>query len=279
MSQSPTPVRTRNNLYQHLKVVKESREKRHHYKKCFVEGVGAINLALKHEWRFNMIAYDAARPLSAWARGILEAAAPEETVALSTELMSELSDKDAASELLALVEQRSASISELQPREAGLIMVLDRPSSPGNLGTTIRTADGLGADALIMSGHGVDPFDPHVVRSSVGTLFALTPIVVPSHREIAAWCDASKSAGLPYRIIGTSSQAKRPIYESALTAPVVMVLGNETVGMSRAYQELCDEIVTIPIQGAASSLNVSAAASIVLYEVVRQRVGAKIGSR
>ena len=73
------------------------------------------------------------------------------------------------------------------------------------------------------------------------------------------------------KIVGTSAHGTAGLHEADLSGPVVLIVGNETFGMSRAWKESCDELLRIPIYGAASSLNVGCAASICLYEIARQR--------
>jgi TrmH family RNA methyltransferase len=115
-------------------------------------------------------------------------------------------------------------------------------------------------------------YDPQVIRSSVGTFFACPVLCVESHRDVEAWAARAAQEGLPYRIIGTSAKAERPLNEYHFENDALIVLmGNETRGLSRAYKEMAEALVAIPISGAASSLNVSGALAIVLYEICRQR--------
>jgi TrmH family RNA methyltransferase len=185
--------------------------------------------------------------------------------------MEELSDKDETSELMAIIESRTLSPSAIPARPGGLVVVFDRPSSPGNLGSSIRSADAFGADGIIVTGHAVDIYDPHAVRGSMGAVFALPVTTAPSHREVKEWVDKARSDGFDYQIIGSSGKASEMVYSIGFLRPTVLILGNETVGMSQGYWDICDAVVKIPIGGALSSLNVSCAASILLYEVSRQR--------
>lgn len=151
------------------------------------------------------------------------------------------------------------------------MVVFDRPSSPGNLGSSLRSADAFGADGVIITGHAVDIYDPFVVRGSMGALFALPVATAQSHLEVANWVRTAGESGFDYQIIGSSGKAESFSNEQSFLRSTVLVMGNETVGMSKGYWEICNAVVKIPIGGALSSLNVSCAASILLYEIARQR--------
>lgn len=264
-------VRTRDNNFQRAEVIKSNRTKRTRYGQLLVEGVAQINLAVIHGWRVSAFLYPAGRALSTWAEELLSKGIADSHWELAPDLLAELSDKDETSEIMAIIEARTLAPSAIPAKANGLVVVFDRPSSPGNLGSSIRSADAFGADGIVITGHAVDIYDPHVVRGSMGALFALPATTAPSCKEIKEWVEHSRSAGFDYQIVGSSGKAEQVIFDVDLTKPTVLVLGNETVGMSQGYWEICDSVVKIPIGGALSSLNVSCAASILLYEAIRQR--------
>jgi tRNA G18 (ribose-2'-O)-methylase SpoU len=264
---------SKDNHFQHIEVLKRNREKRHRHKKIFVEGVSSINLALQNNWKFDALIYGQKHSLSHWANDVIRRADPKSVYELSASLMEELSDKEEPSELLALVEQKPTCLGDLPLKPNGLIVVCDRPGSHGNLGTSIRSADAFGADALCISGHGVDPFDPKVIRSSIGTIFSVPIISLGSPKEIAAFVARSIEGGMAYSVVGTDVNGRDTLGSFEFKGPIVLLMGNETVGLSKACQELCDVTVRIPIMGSASSLNVSNALAISLYEIQRQRRG------
>lgn len=264
-------VKKRDNLFQRADVLKRNREKRHQYGEFLVEGVAQINLAIKYDWRVRALLYASDKPLSKWAQEIVCSRLADEHWEMVPELMAELSEKDETSEVLAIIEQKRLSPSAIPIQPGGLIVVFDRPSSPGNLGSSIRSADALGAQGIIISGHAVDIYDPFVVRGSMGALFALPVATTASHTGVKEWVEQAKAQGVEYQVIGSSGKATELVYAVDLTKPTVLVLGNETVGMSKGYWDICTSTVKIPIGGALSSINVSCAASILLYEVARQR--------
>lgn len=265
-------IHSENNHFQHVEVIKRNREKRTRYKKFFVEGVSAINLARENGWVFDTFIFEKGRKLSSWAKDLLEEVDAKTHLEMPTQLQKKLSDKEETSELLALIEMKNPTLSEIHPHKNGLVVVCDRPASPGNLGTSIRTADAFGADAIIVSGHAVDIYDPSVIRSSVGTFFVRPIIRVESHVEVVKWARDAEAQGMKYQIVGTSAVGESSLNEHRFgTDPVVLLIGNETNGLTRSYKEIADVLLKIPITGAASSLNVSTALAVALYEINRQR--------
>ena len=150
---------------------------------------------------------------------------------------------------------------------------MDRPGNPGNLGTLIRSCDALGASGLVVTGHAVDLYDPATITASRGSIFALPVVQAASHAEVLQWVASVRERLGRCDLVGTDEHADTDLAAHDFTAPTVLVVGNETHGLSRAYRDACDAVVRIPMSGSASSLNVSVAASIAIYEVVRQRAG------
>jgi tRNA G18 (ribose-2'-O)-methylase SpoU len=268
-------VLKQDNFFQRAEVIKRNREKRTKNGQFLVEGVAQISIAIQHGWKIAALLFASGRPLSKWASEIIHSGIAEEIWEMAPELMEALSEKDETSELLAIIYIRKQTPGDITPRSDGLVVVFDRPSSPGNLGSSIRSADAFGAQGVIVTGHAVDIYDPFVIRGSMGATFALPVATCASHLEVAQWVQEARASGFDYQIIGSSGKSGLVISEQSFTKPTVLVLGNETVGMSRGYWEICDAVVTIPIGGALSSINVSCAASILLYEATRQRAAHK----
>ena len=269
-------ITARNARFQQWEALLGNRSKRHRAGEFLVQGVRPISLALEYRWPIHALLFDRDRPLSRWAADTLRVSrAPQ--YAMSAELIAELGEKDSMPpELLAVVGMAPDSLDRLSPRmpsdEPFLGLVFDRPSSPGNLGSIIRSADAFGAHGVIVSGHAADPYDPKSVRASTGSLFARPVVRAPSHREVAAWVAAQRARGCPMVIAGTDEHGDRDVFDVDFTQPTMLVVGNETAGLSNAWRELCDQMVRIPMTGAASSLNAANAATAVLYEITRQRI-------
>jgi tRNA G18 (ribose-2'-O)-methylase SpoU len=264
-------IHSENNDFQHIEVLKRNRLKRHRYREFFVEGVIPITRAVECGWSIVALVYPAQRRLSNWARETIERAGAETLFELAPELMDKISDKEDASELVGIVAMPGDDLPRLQAGR-GIWVLFDRPSNHGNLGAIIRSCDAFGAGGLIMTGHAVDLYDPRTIRASVGSLFALPVIRLPSYRQVQPWTAAMKDEqGL--QIVGTSAKAMIDILDVDFRGPTLLVVGNETRGLSNAYQDICDVMVRIPMYGSATSLNVACATSVLLYEVDRQRRG------
>ncbi|SKC79944.1 TrmH family RNA methyltransferase [Maledivibacter halophilus] len=259
------------NNFQHFEVIKRNRNKRYKHRKFFVEGVRNIKEAIRNGWDISSFLYSREKRLSDWAREILDNVNTDTLYELSQNLMDKLSGKEDTSELLAIVKMKEDSFSRIKLDKNPLIVVIDRPSNRGNLGTLIRSCDSLNCNGLIMTGHAVDLFDPKTIISSVGTIFSLPTLRLSSYKEVYNWIQDLKEHYLDLQVVGTSASGDKAINQCDFSKPTILLLGNETVGLNRNYKDICDVMTEIPIDGVASSLNVSCAASIMLYEIKRQR--------
>jgi TrmH family RNA methyltransferase len=193
-------------------------------------------------------------------------------VAVAPELLRDLGGKtEDVPELLVILRLPADDLGRIAVADDFLGIVFDRPASPGNIGTLVRSADAFGASGVIVTGHAADPYDPKAILASTGSMFALPVVRVPSPREVLDWVAAARARGVPLVVVGTDEKAERDIADSDLSRPTLLVIGNETTGMSNAWRAACDEMVRIPITGSASSLNAAVCASVCLYESARQR--------
>ena len=160
-------------------------------------------------------------------------------------------------EILAAAEERG---------EAPLIVICDELSDPHNLGAIIRTAECAGAHGVIIPKRRSVGLTAVVSKASAGAIEYMKVARVPN---ISAAIRDLKDRGV--WIYGTAAEGASPLYETDLTGPAAIVIGNEGSGMSRIVAENCDFKVSIPMKGHISSLNASTAAAILLYEAVRQR--------
>ncbi len=264
-------VSSENLAFQRVQTLQRKREKRQKSREFVVEGVRPINQALAHGWRFKAALYARDRRLSDWAAGILARSRAPIHYELPMRLLAKLSQKTETSELLAVVAMPADDLARIPLRENLLVVAFDRPASPGNLGTIIRSCDALGAQGLIVTGHAVDLYDPETISATTGSLFALPVVRLPSHKELVPWIEHARATLGRLQVVGTSENAPLELAAHDFRSPTLVVAGNETWGMSAGYAALCDALVRIPMVGSASSLNVAVATSIVLYEVDRQR--------
>jgi 23S rRNA (uridine2479-2'-O)-methyltransferase len=267
MTSRPQPrITTRNAAFQQWQALLTNRAKRQRAGEFVVQGVRPISLAVRCGWPVRVMIYDMSRPLSRWAADLL-ATAPDAAVAMAPELLAELGEKDTdAPELVAVVAIPPDDLGRIPAAPDLLAVAFDRPSSPGNIGTLVRSADAFGAHGLIVTGHAADAYDPKSVRASTGSLFAVPVVRATSHADVVAWARARTAA-----IIGTDEEGATDVGSVDLTGPVLLVIGNEASGLAASWRDACDVVVRIPITGAASSLNAASAATVVLYEAARQR--------
>jgi tRNA G18 (ribose-2'-O)-methylase SpoU len=264
-------VSSRNARFQQFQALLGNRNKRQRAGEFLVQGVRPISLAARFGWQFRALIHDAERPLSQWAQNLLRDVGTLR-VAMAPELLAELGEKaDGPPELVAVVAMPGDDFGRIETGGDFLGVVLDRPGNPGNIGSIIRSADAFGAHGVIVTGHAADVYDPRSVRASTGSLFALPVVRSPSPRELAAWLAAQRARGYPIMVAGTDERGDRAVFDADLTQPTLLLVGNEAAGLSAGLAELCDVIVSIPMTGAASSLNAANAATVVLYEIARQR--------
>lgn len=276
-------IRSRDVYFQHIQVLLRNREKRTRYREFVVEGVRSINAALQFNWEIRSLIYAAGQPLSNWAKEVLSGSNAEFHFELNRELMSEISSKEETSELIAVVSQRddgitalNDSLESLGSKENLLMVLFDRPGSPGNLGSSIRSCDALGVAGIILTGHAVDLYDPLVIRAATGSFFAVPAFRIPAPKDVLSFRDKLREAGLALQLVATDEVGQGALDQADLTGPTLLMMGNETSGLCKAYREAADRILYIPMGGSASSLNISCATSIFLYECQRQRLQGRL---
>lgn len=265
-------ISSRNARFQVWEALLTNRNKRLRAGEFLVQGVRPISLAIEHGWTIRAFLYDSERGLSRWAGDLLQGNHGVERVSMAPELLAELGEKgETPPELIAVVEMPADELDRIKVGPDFLGVVFDRPTGPGNIGSIIRSADAFGADGVIVTGHAADVYDSKAVRASTGSLFAVPAVRVPSQREVMAWISEQRAAGTPVVVVGTDEHGEADIFDFDLTRPTLLLIGNETSGLSAAWKELADHLVRIPMTGSASSLNAANAATAVLYEVSRQR--------
>jgi TrmH family RNA methyltransferase len=230
-----------------------------------VEGIRHLGEAAEAGWDIQSVLYAPDLLTSDFARDLIALLEKKRvrTQPISAQVMDSLSEKDNPTGILALVSQRAQTLAGFPAADISCAVALVSPQDPGNVGSILRTMDAVGAEALFLLDGGVDVFHPSVVRASMGTIF-WKPILHTTFDEFLAW---ARAGGL--QLIGTSAHAKMNYREAVLAYPWALVLGSEQKGLAPAQLEACDLSVCLPMRGRASSLNLSVAAGILLYEWVK----------
>ena len=177
--------------------------------------------------------------------------------------------------LLVVIAYRTYQLDELPFRGAPFLVVVEDAEKPGNLGAVLRTADAAGVDAVIVPtpgdnrgpemSRGTDLHNPNVIRASLGAYFTV-PTIATSNQQAIDWL-----RGRGIAIVAATPAAETLYTDSDMIGPVAVVIGSEAWGLSEAWLAAADRRVRIPMTGSVDSLNLSASAALLIYEVVRQR--------
>lgn len=190
------------------------------------------------------------------------AAAGVEVTYTAEAVIEAMADTVTPQGVIAVARQFPTSIREVFATSPRLIAICEEVRDPGNLGTIIRAADAAGADAVILTGRTVDPYNPKVVRATTGSLFH---VQVALGGDLDVVVSRAKDAGL--RVLAADVKGvDLPERRELLTEPTAWLFGNEARGLTDDALELADEAVRLPIYGKAESLNLATAASVCLYE-------------
>ena len=200
-------------------------------------------------------------------------AAGAELVPVAESPFRKASYRDRPEGLLGVARQFPTGLERLQPGPDPLLLVVEAIEKPGNLGTMLRTAEAAGAAAVVVCDPATDPFNPNVVRASLGTLFSVPVVVGDTPGAIA------RLRALGIRTVATTPSASLAHWEADLTGPVAVVVGSEQYGLSAPWLEAADLRVVIPMPGSVDSLNAAMAAGVVLFDAVRQRAAADRSAR
>jgi TrmH family RNA methyltransferase len=175
---------------------------------------------------------------------------------------------DRAEGAVAVIRSPPTALAGLEPPPDPLLVVLEGVEKPGNVGAVLRSIDGAGGHALLLADPGTDPFNPNTIRASLGTIFGI-PIAVAGAADARAWLG---DRGI--RIVAARVDADLDYSRVSYRGGLALVLGSEARGLGPAWHGAGVEAVRLPMHGVADSLNVSAAAAVLLYEAQRQRVRA-----
>lgn len=226
-----------------------------------VEGIRLAEEALAAGWKTSLVLYDQSlntRGLSL-VRAYQEQGTPVELV--STDIMQSISDTESPQGILIVLAKQAIQMSPT----TDFICVLDEIRDPGNLGTILRTAAATGVQAVFLTPGCTDPYSPKAVRAGMGAHFHL-PIAPAGWEEIEGWI---RQNGITTYL--ADSAKGRPIFAVDFTKPLVLIIGGEAFGAGPRAHALADEYVHIPLHANIESFNVSSAAAILFYEVMRQR--------
>lgn len=233
---------------------------------CFVEGIRFVSDAVDSRQNIlKVIISDRLESLNGGKQLLEKVSEVCSDINLVPEkLFVEISDTQTPQGILAVLKKRNFSLGETLSSGKSVV-VLDSLQDPGNVGTIIRTADAAGISAVLMTKGCVDLYSPKVLRSTMGSVFHM-PIF--EGLNTVETIELLKKAD--YKVIASHLEGQNNYYDEDLTGKSAIIVGNEANGISDETAAMSDRLVRIPMPGQAESLNASVAASIMIYEIVRQ---------
>ena len=182
----------------------------------------------------------------------------------TADLFADLAEKDNPPGILAVVHQPELHLDQLNPRQHPWLVALVAPQDPGNIGTILRTVDAVGASGLLLLDHSADPYHPSAIRASMGTI-VWHPLVSATFGEFATW-----AAREGYTIYGTSAHAARDYRQvEHYRTPRILLMGSERQGLTAEQSAICHALLSLPMKGHATSLNLAVATGVILYSMLQ----------
>jgi len=250
-----------------IKYIKKLKEKKHREEtNCYIiEGIKLVKEAIEENAKIKYIVIcedcDDAVKLE---QNLLYDIAKNNCLYVTKKLFLSISDVTTPQGVLAVIEKKKGT--EQIDYNDDIIVALDGIQDPGNLGTILRTVDSANLKQIILSKNSADPYNPKVVRSTMGAIFRVNIIEAENLAEILKEIKKHN-----FDVVVTSLETEESIYNLEYKNKII-VIGNEANGVSKEIQKIADKKVKIPMLGKTESLNASVATGIMVYEYVRGKV-------
>lgn len=253
-----------NEFIKHVKKLKDKKY-RDESNEYIVEGVKLIEEAVKENAQIKkiIVCEDTTKTYEIPTNVMLEIA-KYECIYVTEKIFTSITQVTNPQGIMAIIEKNTTN-QEIDYTQ-DIIVALDDVQDPGNLGTILRTVDSIGLNQIIVSKGTADAFNPKVVRSTMGAIFRVKIIETENLQETIKSMKKHH-----FKLMVTSLQTDNSIYDIDFNKKII-VIGNESNGVSSEIQEMADERAKIPMLGRTESLNASVAAGIVMYEYVRQKL-------
>ena len=252
-----------NPLIKHLVQLQTKSKTRKQTETFLIEGVREISLALKGGYELQTVLFSSEIISETEVKKM--ASKNTELIEISTEVYKKLAYRDTTEGVLAVAKTKSLRLEDLNLPEKPLVLVAEGIEKPGNLGAILRTADAAKLDAVLIADPKSDMYNPNIIRASVGCLFT-NQIAVGTTEEVIAFL---KNKHL--NMYSATLQDAVSYHTQDYTQPTALVVGTEATGVTTAFREQSAQNIIIPMQGEIDSMNVSVAASILIFEAKRQR--------
>jgi RNA methyltransferase, TrmH family len=264
MANPPMITSSSNPKIQRVRALLNRRQEREAQGAFVVEGVRLVEEALAARWKPELVLFTG--QLSERGQQVVRGfqKGRTEVAEVPAHLMEQITGTEAPQGLLAVFKQQALPL----PDDLNFVVIADNLRDPGNLGTLLRSAAAAGAQAVLLSPGTTDPFAPKVVRAGMGVHFRL-PVLQTGWEAIRVIC--KQQAQPPLEIFLAEAGEGAACWDLNLRNPLALIVGGEADGASHEAHALTDRPITVPMPGKIESLNAAAAASILLFEVVRQR--------
>ena len=227
------------------------------------EGVRICKEALDNNWNIKYLLYDISNKNNLVIENLINEILTlgADAIGVTPKILTKISHKSNPQNVLGVFEQKWKMLSEVT--SVGTIVALENIRDPGNLGTILRTMDGVGARNCVLLNECTDPFSYETVRASMGAIFNVN-IITSTTKNLINWKLNNK-----INLIGTSLKKSIDYTATNWKSPFVLAMGNEQKGLSDELSGACDQLVKIPMKGKSDSLNLAVSTGIVLYESIR----------
>lgn len=253
----------KNQHVQHIRELLAKRASRETHESFIVEGVRLSEEAINAGYQPRLVMYSEDCSPRGMELVNKAHATGSKVFSVKKDVLDALSGTESTQGILMAMPLQSLPL----PGELNFVVIVDQLRDPGNFGTLLRSSLAAGAQAVFCTPGSVDAWSPKVVRSAMGAHFHL-PVQQLEWKEIHAIC---KKQGRQLAIFLAESAGGTPLWQANLRQPLALVIGGEADGASAEVKRGVDELLNIPMPGGFESLNAAVAASILLFEVVRQR--------
>lgn len=257
---------SKNELIKYVLELQKNSKFRHEKKEFVIEGEKEILFALENNFVIKKILFNNKRIDYKSVSTIYHST---EIIECSNEVFEKMSYRNTIY-TIGIAEHKPNTFTETIIEKNPFFIIVEAVEKPGNLGAILRTADAANASAVIVCEPLADIYNPNVIRSSVGCLFTV-PVVIASNKEVISFLKANKIS-----VFTTYLHTDSYYYHADFTKPCAIIFGTEDKGVSNFWIDNANELIKIPMLGKNDSLNVSNAAAIMAYEVIRQRIFRKI---
>ena len=234
-------------------------------KQFYVEGVRNFIRAIDNKFHISTIIYSERLLTSAIARKLVRQSRRSgiPCIQITPEQFRHISHTEKASGIGVIVRQHWTKLHHISPQQGLCWIILETIRSPGNLGTLIRTSEAFGGAGFILLGNTIDPFDPNVIRASMGSIYN-QKFIRTGFSKLHKWLQHHK-----YSAIGASPDGAVDFHQFNYPPTKFIFLGEERKGLTEQQRNLCKHLVRIPIARTVDSLNLAVAGSLILYEIYR----------